>query len=304
MLLITQFSSLLLILNMSLALSFQLTALFAKTRSTTINVEAIDKDQHESSNSSPVGLYVHIPFCRRRCRYCNFAVVPVGPSSTEDYSSDSSSFQRLDEMYTKALLQEIRSAAKRYPDNKKRIPLRSIYFGGGTPSLAPVETLQQILDAILDEDNSPFTIDQSDCEITIEMDPGTFDRDKLRAVQVMGFNRISLGVQSFDDDILESLGRVHRRKDIWESLHMLDDVFGGSSTVNYSMDLISGLPGMSVAKWVETLEIAVHLKPRPVHLSIYDLQIEKVSRRAVVLSCSNSSVFPLLKTKTANDLRV
>jgi oxygen-independent coproporphyrinogen-3 oxidase len=175
-------------------------------------------------------------------------------------------------MYTNALLQEIRLVKQQR--NLGRIPLRSIYFGGGTPSLAPVDTLQQILAAILDEESSPFIITEN-CEITIEMDPGTFDIDKLREVRAMGFNRISLGVQSFDDNILKSLGRVHTSSDIWESLSMLETVFG--SNLNYSMDLISGLPGLSLAKWVETLQTAVHVKPRPVHLSIYDLQIESVS---------------------------
>jgi len=231
-----------------------------------------DGYQPQQEQQHPTGIYIHIPFCRRRCRYCNFAVVPIGLAGS---SSASNSFQKLNDMYTNALLQEIRFVCSQQNHMRPgKIMLQSIYFGGGTPSLAPVETLQQILGAILDEDNSPFAIKEN-CEITIEIDPGTFDIDKLRAVRAMGFNRISLGVQSFDDNILKSLGRVHTSRDVWESLRMLGEVFG--SNVNYSMDLISGLPGLSLAKWVETLQTAVHLKPRPLHLSIYDLQIERVS---------------------------
>jgi oxygen-independent coproporphyrinogen-3 oxidase len=155
-----------------------------------------------------------------------------------------------------------------------KIPVRSVYFGGGTPSLAPIETLRRVLQAITaTSGESPFVL-ADNAEISIEMDPGTFSKAKLQAVKDMGFNRISLGVQSFDDDMLESLGRVHRRQDVFDAVAMLKEVFGGD--LNYSVDLISGLPGLSLAKWIETLQTAVHLDPRPQHLSLYDLQIESV----------------------------
>ena len=244
------------------------------------------KEDSSSNGSSAIGLYVHIPFCRRRCRYCNFAIVPIGPRAfTEDIdltdSVDQTSrqaFLTLSENYTCAVLSELDWIAAHQllnedKGNNEKIALRSIYFGGGTPSLASTKTLETILSAILDPTKSPFTVHKYDCEITIEMDPGTFSKDKLRAIKNMGFNRISLGVQSFDDFILESLGRVHRSIDIYESLAMIQEVYGDS--INYSLDLITGLPGQSLANWVETLETAVNLQPRPVHLSVYDLQIEQ-----------------------------
>lgn len=140
--------------------------------------------------------------------------------------------------------------------------------------MAPVETIRDILAAV----RSRFRV-ESAAEITMEMDPGTFSLEQAKALKDLGINRISLGVQSFDDYILESIGRVHRRKDIEEALVILETVFGDD--VNYSIDLISGLPGLSLAQWVDTLDTAVKLKPSPNHLSLYDLQVESV--RAVLL---------------------
>ena len=101
------------------------------------------------------------------------------------------------------------------------------------------------------------------------MDPGTFEIEYLTELVNIGFNRVSLGVQSFDDEILESLGRVHRSIDVYKAIQMLKDV----GLNNFSIDLISGVPGLTLAKWAETLEIAVSLKPS--HMSVYDLQIEE-----------------------------
>ena len=241
-----------------------------------------------------VGLYVHIPYCRRRCRYCDFAIVPIGSAASDSSSQKKANdgFHKMDDAYRSALLMEldlIRQTSSSTEGDK--IPLRSIYFGGGTPSLAPTSTLRSILSAIIDRDDGPFCIpeDGHGIEITIEMDPGTFTEDKLRELRNAGFNRICLGVQSFDDAILESISRVHRRKDVVESIAMIDRVFGDdrlgndrgkTSTIHavpftYSLDLISGLPGLSLAKWAETLETAMHLNPRPDHLSLYDLQVEE-----------------------------
>jgi oxygen-independent coproporphyrinogen-3 oxidase len=171
----------------------------------------------------------------------------------------------MDSTYRATILKEIGIITKTV-SGESIIPLRSIYFGGGTPSLAPIETLDAILSAVRD---GPFCLDPN-AEITIEMDPGTFSLSKLKTIKKLGFNRVSLGVQSFDDTILESIGRCHRREDIFESISLLHQVYGDN--VNYSIDLISGLPGVSLAKWVETLEMATSLSPS--HLSIYDLQVE------------------------------
>lgn len=300
-----------------------------------VAADSVSRDDDDAAPKKTImtGLYVHIPYCRRRCRYCNFAIVPIGnhhqihhaeadddSTATSDGNDADGSlavaeaaqargFRAMDQTYADALLQELSLLQKRGDDDgtsiigeetinsetqtrkrKRRIPLRSIYFGGGTPSLAPIETLRRIMSAILDQDRSPFAVpvvntnnnsiamtdtDTGNCEITIELDPGTFTLEKLQALKEIGFNRLSLGVQSFDDRVLESLGRVHRSKDIFESIAMIQSVYGDQA--NYSLDLISGLPGLSLGLWIETLATAVQLKPRPVHLSIYDLQVERVS---------------------------
>jgi len=177
----------------------------------------------------------------------------------------------MNQQYLEAVLTELGNVPT--SSNTPKVALSSIYFGGGTPSLAPVATIANILDAIHKSPDSPFHLSE-DAEVTIEMDPGTFTTDKLRALKDMGINRISLGVQSFDDHLLETIGRVHRRRDIDDALRSLQEVFGDD--VNYSLDLISGLPGLSVTTWEETLSIATgDLMPKPSHISVYDLQIER-----------------------------
>lgn len=229
-----------------------------------------------SSNDQPIGLYIHIPYCRRRCRYCNFSILPIGPhAGTEIDSEDKSTqgFLEMDQTYLKAVLCELQQISISRPnDNSTRIPLQSIYFGGGTPSLAPIETIQKLLYEICGHDDAPFIL-QGNAEVSMEMDPGTFSLEKLQSLQQLGIQRISMGVQSLDDTLLESMGRMHRTKDIYEAIDMLHQVYGGD--VNYSIDLMSGLPGLSLAHWMETLAKATALTPPPSHLSLYDLQVEQ-----------------------------
>jgi oxygen-independent coproporphyrinogen-3 oxidase len=238
-------------------------------------------------------MYVHIPYCRRRCNYCDFAIVPVGEGRTTrgddgdggvggGGGGGGGGFADIDRRYRKAVLDEIDalgrsrrsspspSPSSSTPSSSSRGRLRSVYFGGGTPSLAPPTTLSAILDAI----RHNFELDD-DAEVTIEMDPGTFDVAYLESIRDMGFNRISLGVQSFDDSILETLGRVHRRSDVYRSVGMIGEVFG-FECANYSIDLMSGVPGQTLAGWAETLrEASCVLRPKPAHMSLYDLQVEE-----------------------------
>ena len=221
------------------------------------------------------GLYVHIPYCRRRCNYCDFAIVPIG--NMEQGDSRTIGFHKMDTDYRNAILNEI-NLIGRSSSHDRKIPLRSIYFGGGTPSLAPLSTLQEIMDAILHSESAPFQLmdensDADPTEISIECDPGTFDKPFLESIKSMGFNRISLGVQSFDDDILTIMGRFHRSADIYNSIRLIAEVF--SEDANYSIDLISGVPGLTVDGWKDTLRKAVSLHPQPMHISVYDLQVEK-----------------------------
>lgn len=223
---------------------------------------------NDSKHQTPAGLYVHIPYCRRRCRYCDFAIVPIGSSASENLDDRATrGFLQMDHIYRQAVLDEFDLVQNHA--GTELVPIQSIYFGGGTPSLAPVDTIAAIMKQI--RSSARFNLAEN-AEITMEMDPGTFGLEKLRALKDLGVNRISLGVQSFDNVILEEIGRVHRSDDISKSLEMLQEVFGESP--NYSIDLISGLPGVTLAKWIETLEQASKLSPKPTHLSLYDLQIE------------------------------
>jgi coproporphyrinogen III oxidase-like Fe-S oxidoreductase len=214
--------------------------------------------------------------------------------STLSSSSTSSFLDVIHEQYQADLFQEMdHLLLQPQPTTTTTTPplLTSIYFGGGTPSLAPVSMIEGVLQRIrqafptLDDDDDDD--DQQQVEITMEMDPGTFDVVQLQALKDLGINRISLGVQSFDDTILEQLGRVHRKKDIEDAVQMIHQVYGGSSSsssssrsgenrIHFSMDLISGVPGLTEAKWVDTLQQATTgLFASASHLSIYDLQVEE-----------------------------
>ncbi|KAL7528837.1 hypothetical protein ACHAWF_002729, partial [Thalassiosira exigua] len=195
-------------------------------------------------------------------------------------------FAAMDATYRDAVLAELDAISR--CSREPEIRWGSVYFGGGTPSLAPLETLRGVMRRIKGEGEgcdghekctsgegaggSSFRL-EDDAEVTIEMDPGTFDRPYLESVKDMGFNRISLGVQSFDDDVLANMGRVHRAADVRRSVELIREVFGGDA--NYSVDLISGAPGLTLANWSEALREAVGLRPPPAHLSLYDLQVEE-----------------------------
>lgn len=241
-----------------------------------------NNNHNEPSCNESFGLYVHIPYCRRRCNYCDFAIVPIGDTVSggcdDEDNIRTSGFHKMDEEYKNAILNEINLIGKS-SHGRKKIPLRSIYFGGGTPSLAPLSTLRDIMHALLHSESAPFQLLNMDdgnndtAEITIEMDPGTFDKKFLQSIKDFGFNRISLGVQSFDDNLLATMGRVHRSEDVYNSVKMISEVFGDDKA-NYSIDLISGVPGLTLAGWTEALYKAVSLRPKPKHISVYDLQVE------------------------------
>ena len=139
--------------------------------------------------------YIHIPFCRRRCFYCDFAITVLGDKGGEKYSA----WQR---EYVNFLCREIAITAP-----AQKYPLDTIFFGGGTPSLLAIEGLSQILATL----SNYFAIDKN-AEISLEIDPATFDLQKLKNYQNLGINRVSLGVQSFANKLLEKSGRTHQEK--------------------------------------------------------------------------------------------
>ena len=223
----------------------------------------------------PESAYIHIPFCRRRCFYCDFPISVIGDKS------DPAHFPPIDR-YVESLEKEISHSA-----NLGK-PLKTIFFGGGTPSLLPIEGLSKIIQAL----EKKFGI-SPDSEISIEIDPGTFTADKLIQYQNLGINRISLGVQAFQDELLKTCGRSHNLEQIWDSLEFLLQV----NFQNFSLDLISGLPNQTIEQWEESLEKVISVSPT--HVSCYDLVLESVTAfgKMYVAGCS-----PLPSEETAADM--
>ncbi|MCX5982738.1 MAG: radical SAM family heme chaperone HemW [Nostocales cyanobacterium LacPavin_0920_SED1_MAG_38_18] len=198
----------------------------------------------------PSSAYVHIPFCRRRCFYCDFPVFVVGDRSRGENSGTIAE-------YVEVLCQEIRIA----PIYGQ--PLETIFFGGGTPSLLSTAQLQSILTTL----EQRFGI-ASKVEISMEIDPGTFDFAHIAGYRSLGVNRVSLGVQAFQEELLKTAGRSHSLVDIFTAIELIHKV----EIPEFSLDLISGLPHQSLEQWQNSLTQAV--AATPTHISIYDLTIE------------------------------
>jgi oxygen-independent coproporphyrinogen-3 oxidase len=197
---------------------------------------------------TPRAAYVHVPFCRRRCFYCDFPISVVGDRLVGESSGMMAE-------YVAWLIREIEL------EPAKGNGLSSIFFGGGTPSLLSPDQIRQILATL--EKRFGF---ESGIEISMEVDPGTFDLPRLESWRSAGVNRFSLGVQAFQDGLLEACGRSHRVADVWRSVELL------RLAGNWSLDLMSGLPGQTLAMWLESLELAI--EAGSTHLSVYDLTIE------------------------------
>ncbi|MEM9090205.1 MAG: radical SAM family heme chaperone HemW [Cyanobacteria bacterium P01_F01_bin.53] len=204
--------------------------------------------------------YIHIPFCRRRCFYCDFAISVVGDRKRGDTSPTI-------EQYVHTLIQEIQATPIAISETGtaplQTRPLKTVFFGGGTPSLLAVSQLEAILQAI----DQRFGI-APDAEVSMEMDPATFELAHIQGYRAAGINRVSLGVQDFEDEVLAACGRFHRQGDI---LHAVD-LLRQANVNNFSLDLISGLPHQTLESWQKSLTKAIELQPH--HISQYDLIVE------------------------------
>ena len=197
--------------------------------------------------SNKMGLYLHVPFCRKKCRYCDFLSFECNDDSLlTEYSS--------------ALIREIQLRYREWP---YRV-VDSIYIGGGTPSIMPAEDMVRILSEVREH----FLLD-NDCEITIEANPATLTEEKLEAYLNAGINRISIGVQSFDNAILSLLGRIHDKNDAFKAIRMAKKA--GFDNIN--IDLMFGIPGQTMKKWRDTVRQCLFLEPE--HISLYSLQLEE-----------------------------
>lgn len=202
--------------------------------------------------------YIHVPFCRRRCYYCDFPVSIVGSKPQAAHEA----VQR----YLGPLCREIRAAAQ-HERAAGAPPLETVYIGGGTPSLAPAGAIGTILDTV----RSAFGVAEG-AEVTLEMDPGTFDESSLDAYLARGVTRASIGVQSFDAARLAAAGRAHTTDDAARAIACLQRAREAGALKSWSLDLIGGLPDETAGSWRETLRAAV--AARPDHISVYDLTIE------------------------------
>lgn len=190
-------------------------------------------------------LYIHVPFCDHKCIYCDFYSI---------ITSDNI------QSFLQALKKEVDFFSAQYSNDKN---YTSIFFGGGTPSLMHPDYLHSIITHL----KNKFTIDDN-AEITMEMNPGTVDKEKLRRFKEMGINRISIGIQSFDEDELKFLTRIHNRKTAIQTVYTAADV----GFDNISIDLIFNLPNQTKEKLIENLNIAIELPIK--HISTYSLILE------------------------------
>ena len=194
------------------------------------------------------GVYLHIPFCKSRCSYCDFAT---------DVYRESGAVER----YVAALCAEIQKSKV-----KSQRPVNTIYFGGGTPSLLSASQLERILEAV----NEKFDVGDA-AEITLEMNPATVTPESLAGYLELGVNRASFGVQTFNDRDLKLLARGHDANDARNTFKMLR----GAGFSNISFDLIIGLPGQTLDDWQRNLDEALKLDPE--HLSLYILEIHEAT---------------------------
>ncbi|MEZ4677898.1 MAG: radical SAM family heme chaperone HemW [Caldilineaceae bacterium] len=204
--------------------------------------------QHLLPHSLPwqqLGLYIHIPFCAKKCPYCDF-----------------NTYAGLDDLFQQtvdALCLEMQNWQKAL----QRRPINTIFLGGGTPTILSPAQLSQLFTAI----HRTFQVSET-CEITCEANPGTVDRSKFEVLRALGVNRLSIGVQSFQSDELQFLGRIHNATDVYRAF----EAARSAGFTNINLDFIFGLPDQQPEAWQKTLTSALALAPD--HLSLYSLIVE------------------------------
>ena len=193
-----------------------------------------------------LSLYIHIPFCVRKCNYCDFLSAPCDDITKQEYVD--------------ALCGEIIERAESFREK----PVDTIFFGGGTPSVLSGEQMEQIMGTVREY----FQI-LPEAEISMEMNPGTVDKEKLESYKKTGINRISIGLQSANNEELKVLGRIHT----WEGFLRTWEMVREAGFTNVNIDLMSALPGQTVESYSETLDKVLKLKPE--HISAYSLIVEE-----------------------------
>ncbi|NOT11926.1 MAG: radical SAM family heme chaperone HemW [Methylococcaceae bacterium] len=195
----------------------------------------------------PLSLYIHIPWCIQKCPYCDFNSHAIKSSTSEDG-------------YITALLSDLSSDLQRYGLNR---PLNSIFIGGGTPSLFKPESIDRLLNGV--KNQIAFV---NGIEITLEANPGTFESKKFAEFRHLGINRLSIGIQSFNDASLKRLGRVHSAHEA----HLAAEIADSAGFENFNLDLMFGLPDANIVDAKNDIQAAIRLNPS--HISFYQLTLE------------------------------
>lgn len=191
---------------------------------------------------SEIGIYVHIPFCKQKCYYCDF----ISFAEKEEWQ----------ERYVRALIKEIEN----FLNKNRDLEIKTIYIGGGTPSYIDYQYIEKIM-VLFKKDNL--------VEATIEVNPGTVNKEKLEAYRRAGINRLSIGLQSTEDRLLKQIGRIHNFEDFLNTYYLAKEV--GFDNIN--VDLMIGLPNQSIADIKKSLEKVTKLEPN--HISVYSLIVEE-----------------------------
>lgn len=199
-------------------------------------------------NKAELELYVHIPFCIRKCLYCDFLSAPADETTIH--------------AYMKALQEEIRESAADFGD----YIVVSVFVGGGTPSIAWTKDMEDVLATI----KQNFVLAE-DAEITIEVNPGTVDDEKLKSYRAAGINRLSIGLQSARDEELFRIGRIHT----WQQFLDCYKAAVAAGFENVNVDVMSALPGQNLEQYLETLQKVLELRPGVTHISAYSLIVEE-----------------------------
>ena len=210
-------------------------------------------------NKTPLGIYIHVPFCRSKCQYCDFYSL-----TTKD--------SKLMDSYLEAICNHIKEAGPLAPNHL----VDTVYFGGGTPSLFGAEGMATILSAL----RKYFDVSDS-AEITFEANPDSVTDRLLRRLRSEGFNRVSLGIQSDSDAMLKKLGRPHSYQQAVDAVSRIRK----TGFRNLSVDLIYGLPGQTLEEWMKTLRHVLTLQPE--HISCYGLKVEEGTPLYEYKDCCN-----------------
>lgn len=197
--------------------------------------------------ASPRAVYIHIPFCAHKCYYCDFNTYLLKGQPVDEY--------------LQALEREMERTVREVPAQQ----IETVFVGGGTPTVLLPDQMARFLDIV----NTYFPLDHPQLEFTMEANPGTTDKDKLQVMRAGGVNRLSFGVQSFNDELLQRIGRIHLVEDVYRSIELART----SGFTNLSIDLMFGLPGQTMEMMAHSLDAALALQLQ--HYSLYHLKVEE-----------------------------